>query len=159
MAEAAKTDEGSKSPSKLRWIFGWLVIPGTIVAALFLAGVHVGATHPDMVLSRATLWMFDSEAQIGPTSAPEPLARRLRLLALPSKDYRLEAALSKDQLDEFVEAGAGPSIAELDCAKVCSLMWKAKHEDKEFISAQSCELERPTLFTGGKINCEAKVER
>jgi hypothetical protein len=51
-------DETSPAPSRLRWVFGWVAIPGAIVMALFLAGVHVGARHPAMWLSRAMLWLF-----------------------------------------------------------------------------------------------------
>ncbi|PRP96373.1 hypothetical protein [Enhygromyxa salina] len=160
---AGKSSDGAadKSSSKLGWLLGWVVIPGLLVAALFFAGVHVGARHPQMGLSRAVLWVLGSEAQLGPTTDAQrqPLARRLRLIALPSKIQTLEAELSKAEFDAFVAAGAGPSIAELDCAAVCEIRWTAKHADKEFISAESCELTQPTLFTQGKLQCDAKVQR
>ncbi|PRQ04107.1 hypothetical protein ENSA5_10660 [Enhygromyxa salina] len=163
MAEAAKTpstEAAGKRPGKLRWLLGWIGIPGTIVALLFLAGVHVGARHPDMFLSRATLWALDGEAQLGPTQAQDPFARRLRLLTLPTKSFELEAQLSKSELDELVERGAGPSVAELDCAKVCASKWTANHPDKEFIRADSCELTQPTPSSpAAKIVCEATVQR
>lgn len=50
--------ETSPAPSRLRWVLGWVVLPATIVLALFLAGVHVGARHSDMWLSRAVLWLL-----------------------------------------------------------------------------------------------------
>lgn len=50
--------ETSRAPSRLRWVLGWVAIPATIVLALFLAGVHVGARHPDLWLSRFMMWLF-----------------------------------------------------------------------------------------------------
>jgi hypothetical protein len=52
-------DDGEKKKGgKLRWFFGWIVLPGTLLGSIFLAGVHVGARHPDMVLSRLFVWLF-----------------------------------------------------------------------------------------------------
>jgi hypothetical protein len=59
--------------SKLRWVLGWIVLPGTLLAALFFAGVHVGARHPEMGLSRLLLWMFGAEAGVA-ASADDPPA-------------------------------------------------------------------------------------
>jgi hypothetical protein len=50
--------ETSSKPNRVRWLIGWVAIPALIVLALFLTGVHVGARHPDMALSRAMLWLF-----------------------------------------------------------------------------------------------------
>lgn len=44
--------------SRLRWLLGWVVIPGSLLAALFLSGVHVGARNPQMWLSRLMTWLF-----------------------------------------------------------------------------------------------------
>jgi hypothetical protein len=48
-------EEGGKS--RIRWLVGWVVIPGTLLGALFLSGVHVGANHPQMWLSRLIAWI------------------------------------------------------------------------------------------------------
>lgn len=163
---AKKTDKTSgqtsgKTSSKLRWILGWIGVPGLLIAGLLLAGVHVGARHPQMGLTRAVLWVMSAEPQLGPANVAErqPLARRLRLIALPSMRFALQSELSKDELDALVAAGAGPNIAELDCAAICEIRWQAKHPDREFISAHSCELTQPTLFSTAKIECDAKVQR
>ena len=150
-----------KSSNKLAWVLGWIVVPGLIVAALFLAGVHVGARHPQIGLSRAVLWAMSAEPQLGPANAAErqPLARRLRLAALPSTSHSLQVELSKPELDKMVTDGAGRSIAELDCAAVCKMIWTAKHPDREFIEAERCELTQPTPLTAAKIECDAKVQR
>lgn len=50
--------ETPRAPSRLRWVLGWVAIPATIMLALFLAGVHVGARHPDMALARFMTWLF-----------------------------------------------------------------------------------------------------
>jgi hypothetical protein len=151
----------SKPSSKLGWMLGWVVVPGLIIAALFLAGVHVGARHPDSALSRAILWATGGEAQVGPTRAAErqPLAQRLQRTALPSESASIEAELSKEDLDALVAQGAGSSIAALDCAAVCEIRWTTKHADRAFISVERCELTRPTLFTTAKLECDARVQR
>ncbi|MFV8752050.1 hypothetical protein ACNOYE_16005 [Nannocystaceae bacterium ST9] len=55
----AKSDEAETTePSRLRWVLGWVGLPAAIVLVLFAAGVHVGARHPEMWLSRVMLWLF-----------------------------------------------------------------------------------------------------
>ncbi len=51
-------DEKPEKKGKLRWILGWIVLPGSFLSAIFLAGVHVGARHPDMWLSEFFHWLF-----------------------------------------------------------------------------------------------------
>ena len=57
--EAEGRAEEAEAPreSKLRWMIGWVLIPGSLLFALFLAGVHVGANFPDMWLSRLIGWL------------------------------------------------------------------------------------------------------
>ena len=45
--DPAETREGP-----LRWFFGWIVLPGLFLAALFAAGAHVGASNPDWWLTK-----------------------------------------------------------------------------------------------------------
>lgn len=60
-AELAKKDDAETEEEgggrRFRWLLGWVVIPGSLISALFLAGVHVGANHPDMWLSRLIAWI------------------------------------------------------------------------------------------------------
>lgn len=49
--------EQEASGRRGRWLLGWVVLPGTLLSALFLAGVHVGANYPDMWLSRLINWI------------------------------------------------------------------------------------------------------
>jgi hypothetical protein len=52
------SDDVAPSPRRSRGLIGWVAIPTVIVLALFLAGVHVGARHPDLWLSRLMLWLL-----------------------------------------------------------------------------------------------------
>lgn len=152
--------EGAKAkPSRLRWLIGWVVVPLGLIAALFLAGVHVGARHPQMWMSRAVMWVFDAEPQLAPEGPPEPLARRLRLAVLPSTGHSLGFELDEAELASLVERGAGTSPATLDCAQACRLLWEADHPDRAFIEAERCELTPAKDSKLAVIDCEARVQR
>jgi hypothetical protein len=55
-ADADGEGEQAKD-GRLRWLVGWVALPGTVIGSIFLAGVHVGANHPDMWLSRLIAWI------------------------------------------------------------------------------------------------------
>ncbi len=58
-AQKPEDDGGGEEESGwFRFLLGWVVAPGSVISAIVLAGVHVGANHPDMFLSRLLLWMF-----------------------------------------------------------------------------------------------------
>jgi hypothetical protein len=63
-----------------RLLLGWVLVPALIIGALFAAGVHVGARHPDMLLTRAVLWLGGGEVERPPQRASEPAGAE----ALPS---------------------------------------------------------------------------
>jgi hypothetical protein len=155
-----------KRRSKLRWLLGWVIVPLLLLGALFLAGVHVGARYPQMGLSRATLWMFDREPQVGPLTDEdrEPLARKLRLLVLPTKEHSLEVDVTEAELAEIAKA-ANLTPATLDCETVCRSLWLAKHPDLEFLGTSHCEVTPPAKVTPpatvgpAKLECNAKVQR
>jgi len=54
----ADLDQAKVKPKRLRRWLGLVGVPTLIVAALFVSGVHVGARHPDMWLSRLMSWLF-----------------------------------------------------------------------------------------------------
>jgi hypothetical protein len=155
-----------RRPSKLRWVLGWVVIPVLLLGSLFLAGVHVGARYPQMWLSRTTLWMFDREPQLGPqTDADrEPMARRMWLAVVPSKDHSLELEVTEAQLDAIAKA-ANLTPATLDCETVCRALWVEKHPDLEFLGTSHCKVTPPAEVTPpavkgpAKLECDAKVQR
>jgi hypothetical protein len=157
---------GSRGASKLRWLLGWVLIPLLLLGSLFLAGVHVGAVYPQMWLSRTTLWMFGREAQLGPTTDAErePLARRLRLAVLPSKDHSLALEVTEAQLDAIAKT-ANLTPETLDCKTVCRALWLEKNPDLEFLEAAHCKLTPPAEVTPpaqrgpAKLECDAKVQR
>ncbi len=45
-------------PSSLRWLGGWVLLPGLLLGLLFLAGMHVGARHPELWFVRGFVWLF-----------------------------------------------------------------------------------------------------
>jgi hypothetical protein len=164
-ASEATVKRPRKRAGKLRWLLGWVIVPLVLLGALFLAGVHVGARHPQMWLSRATLWMFDREPQLGLTDEErQPLARTLRLLILPTKEHSFEVDVTEAELEEIARA-ANLTPKTLDCETVCRSLWLAKHPDLEFISALHCKLTEPAEVTPpakpgpAKLECNAKVQR
>lgn len=165
-ASEVTVKRSSKRPSKLRWLLGWVIVPLSLLGLLFLAGIHVGARHPQMWLSRATLWMFDREPQLEPLTAEdqEPLARKLRLAVLPTKEHSIEVDVTEAQLDEIAKA-ANLTPATLDCETVCRSLWLAKHPDREFLGVLHCKVTPPVKVTPpakegpAKLDCNATVQR
>jgi len=146
-----------KSANKLRWIVGWLLIPGLVIAGLFSCGVHVGARHPDMFLTRAVLWMTNSEAQRGPQTSDEaaPLGRQLYLMALPKKEFGMSVELSAEQVEALA-----PDIdpAKLDCKTLCARVWAKQHPDKLLVETHACTASDDETKVG-TLECELVVER
>jgi hypothetical protein len=154
-----------KRSSKLRLLLGWVIVPLSLLAVLFLAGVHVGARHPQSGLSSAILWVFDREPQLGLSDEDKvPLARKLRLLVLPTKEHSLEVDVTSAEIDEIAKA-TGLTPATIDCVTVCRHLWLANHPEREFIEALQCKVTPPPKPTPpakegpAKLECTAKVER
>lgn len=55
---SAREGETKRGGGKLRWILGWVVVPGLLLGSIFAAGLHVGAHYPEMWLSRFFVWLF-----------------------------------------------------------------------------------------------------
>jgi hypothetical protein len=150
-----------RKPSKLRWLLGWVLIPGSIIALLFLAGVHVGARHPGMWLSRLTLWALDAEPQLGPANAEERqvLARRLWRLAVPGKEHSLHVTLSQADVEAYAKLAKIEAEA-LDCKRLCELIYEHEEEDKELLEITRCVVEEDEADERyGKLECDARIER
>lgn len=136
--------------SWLRWVLGWIVLPASIIAALFLVGVHVGARHPDMLWSRLLLRGFGAEAGVAkpgeartPTLEPRPGAK-------PGAAFEYETLLSLEQL----EASADESDP-LRCDYVCRAY--ARTQAAEVYSVEHCTLDRP-LPAPGLLICSGTLE-
>lgn len=156
--DAADTG-GRTRAGKLRWVFGWIIVPLLIVGVLFGSGVHVGARHPDMWMTRAVLWVFSGEAQRGPQTAEErwPMSKRMRLSIMPGKDHSMSVGLTPEEL-EALAAKAETSVEALECETACELLWAQEQPDKKLYAVAVCELEPATKTTPTKVKCDAKVE-
>lgn len=53
---AAPPPEADAPASRLGWFLGWVVVPGTVFAAIFTGGAVVGAHFPESVVTRAIVW-------------------------------------------------------------------------------------------------------
>jgi hypothetical protein len=53
-------DEGEATPHGWkRWVFGWVVVPGSLVGALFAGGALVGAHMSESWFTRSIVWVVD----------------------------------------------------------------------------------------------------
>ena len=152
----SEQDGGGRS-GVLGWLVGWLLVPALVVGALFAAGVHVGAQHPDMLLTRGVLWVTKGEVSRPPATPEEaaPLSRQLYLLALPTKEFGLQVELDAKDLARLAP---GESPADLDCKLLCERVWNEQHPDKVFVSAHGCSVENEKSKLGA-LECELEVER
>ena len=125
---------------KLRWILGWIVVPGSLIALLFLAGVHVGARHPDMWMSRLMLWMYGGEADLAaPASGGDGGAR----------PFSMEVTLP------VTETSWMPH--EASCKQICRETYEARKPGAEVVSISECEL-TPTRIEPGEIACRGRAK-
>jgi hypothetical protein len=54
----AESEEAPKT-GPVRWILGWIVLPGTVIGAIFGGGAMVGAHFHDSWFTRAIVWVVD----------------------------------------------------------------------------------------------------
>lgn len=155
-AKPASEPTPSEGPGKLRWVLGWIVLPGTIIAALFLAGVHVGARGPDRPLARLLLKMFGSEAGVA-AEPEEPSTPKPRPGAKPGEPFSFSTVLQPKQLDAIAEKSLGLSADELDCEHVCRAYFKAEYEAAVY-SVEQCELARAVSYAPSYLSCRGKLE-
>lgn len=55
-AEVAET-ASERPTSRLSWVLGWIVAPGSVVAAIYGGGVLLGAHNPDGWFARSVMWV------------------------------------------------------------------------------------------------------
>jgi hypothetical protein len=61
-AALAKRDGDGEDETKhgpLRWVLGWIVLPGAVIGAIIGAGAIVGAHFHDSWFTRAIVWVVD----------------------------------------------------------------------------------------------------
>jgi hypothetical protein len=153
---ASEPSPGAGNSSTLRFVLGWIVLPGHILAALFLAGVHLGARDPDRGLARLLLKVFGSEP--GVIAEPEqPSPPKLRPGAQPGEPFSISTVLQPKQLDAIAEKSLGLSADELDCDHVCRAYFKAEYEVAVY-SVEQCELSRAVSYAPSMLICSGKLE-
>jgi hypothetical protein len=58
-AVAVPEGEAPAKESKLGWILGWIVLPGTVVGGIFGGGVLLGAHNHDGWFASAVMWVVN----------------------------------------------------------------------------------------------------
>lgn len=61
-AEAAEvdTEQGEEKPkSKLGWIVGWVLVPGTVIGLIFGSGALIGAHFSESWFTRMIVWVVE----------------------------------------------------------------------------------------------------
>lgn len=92
MAEDSQTPQANEADGNKRLrrvLLGWVLVPLLIIGALFAAGAHVGARHPDMFLTRAVLWMGGGEVERPPPVSEPTLAAPASLPSAESQPPEL----------------------------------------------------------------------
>src|SRR5690606_12824577 len=150
MADAPEPGSARRG-GKRRWELGWIVLPRTIIAALFLAGVHVGARRPDQGMARLLLKLFGGQPGVAVVeSESEPLKPRPG--AKPGEPFEYSAVLTAKQLQAIADKSLGLTVADLDCAHVCRAWSKAEYEIDVY-SVATCELGRPGTWAPAMLLC------
>jgi hypothetical protein len=54
-----KSDEITVKAGWVSWLMGWVIVPASVIGAIFAAGVMFGAHQPDSWFTRAVLWCAD----------------------------------------------------------------------------------------------------
>ena len=140
---------------RLRWLLGWVVLPLTLIAALFFAGVHVGARNPDMGLARALLKLFGAEA--GVAARLSSLAFDPRPGAKPGAPFHYSVMLRPNEMRAIADKSLGSSVDELDCVHVCRAYVRSEHQAEVF-SIDHCKLARSIRAAPVQMACEGKLE-
>lgn len=54
-----KADGEDKPTSRLSWVVGWVLVPGTVIGVIFGGGALVGAHFHDSWFTRAIVWVVE----------------------------------------------------------------------------------------------------
>jgi hypothetical protein len=154
MAESTPTPD-AKPTNKLRWLLGWIVLPGSLIAALFLTGVHVGARHPDMGLSRLLLKVFHAKA--GVAEPPVSHDEGPRPGAKPGAAFHYSVSLDHEQLQTIASKTLTTSVDDLGCEVVCRA-WAKSRDIIAIYSVDTCELGRTVNALPTLLMCSGKLE-
>lgn len=154
MANANDPKQGKpRGESRLGWVLGWIVLPISIIAALFFGGVHLGARNPDMALSRLLLNIFGAEA--GVATQAEATRSKPSSSAKPGEAFAHDAMLTQAQLQVIVDKSLVSTVAELDCEHVCRAYSQAEHQLAVY-AIDTCTLTHGPYSTPSRLVCKGK---
>lgn len=154
-AEPRPGNRAEPNSGRLRWVLGWIVLPVSLIAALFLSGVHVGARRPDRGLARLLLDAFGGEAGVAVVER-EAVTHKPRPGAKPGEPFSFSAVLTYKQLRAIADKSLGLSVDDLECAHVCRAYTRAEY-DAEVYAIEACELARPGSLPSMLI-CRGQLE-
>lgn len=157
MAEEAAAASEPRKPGKLRWVLGWIVVPGTLIAALFLTGVHFGARNPNRPVARLLLKLFGGKPGIAEVVEPGAASQAFkgpRPGAEPGPKARFSTNLSHERLQLISEQTMIP-ISELSCDDLC---WAAQ-DMAHFYSVDDCAFARSPDSLPSMLVCQATLEK
>ena len=133
---SAGSDDEAGGRDRLRWVLGWIVLPGSLITLLFLSGVHVGARHPDMWMTRVMLWGFGGQADVASAESAD------------LTPFTLDRRLPKTE-STWLGATA-------DCHNVCREVY-GERNDGEITSISECQLTE-AKHGPGSIYCSGLVK-
>jgi hypothetical protein len=151
-----KDKPAPRGPSKLRWVLGWIVLPGSLIAGLFLAGVHVGARRPDHGLARLLLKVFGGEPGVA-VERPESRLPEPRPGAKPGEPFSISELLLPKQLQAIADKSLGLGVADLECEHVCRAVTKAEF-GADVYALERCEFSRALSWAPSMLECSGKLE-
>jgi hypothetical protein len=153
MADEAPSE--ARKPSKLRWLLGWIVLPGSLLAALFLTGVHLGARNPERPVARLLLKLFGSKPGVAASSESDKNPPREG--ASPGEPFRYSETLTGQQLQTIADQSLGIDVEELDCETVCRAFAKTQ-VSAPIYEIESCEFQRASHSMPGLLRCGGTFE-
>jgi hypothetical protein len=161
-AEPSKGSGQGRQPSKLRWLLGWIVLPGALISALFLTGVHFGARNPERPVARLLLKLIGGKPGVAAAIPSEPESETDSLHAprpgaAPGESIRFSATLSPERLATIADKLMTP-VAELECEDLCWAIDKTQ-DNVALYSVDRCALGRGPWTLASVLVCHGTSER
>ena len=154
---ADKAPSETRKPSKLRWLLGWIVLPGSLLGALFLTGVHLGARNPDRPVARLLLKLFGGTPGVAEATTSESDKSPPREGASPGEPFRYGETLTAKQIQTIADQSLGIDVEELDCETVCRAFAKTQ-VSAPIYEIESCEFQRASHSMPGLLRCGGTFE-
>jgi hypothetical protein len=150
---APAPEPNAEGGGKLRWVLGWIVLPGTIIAALFLSGVHVGARAPERGLPRLLLKVFGGEPGVA-TEAESSVPSMQQ-----GEPFSISTVVPPERLAvlaKYHEKFGG--VDELECKHVCP-WFIAEYADRPVgYTIEHCEFSPTVSWAPSMLRCSGKLD-